>query len=89
MAKANADSDAIRNFAKQVKQYVKQQEALISKLRTQYSAAGGQWNDLQYSKFGESLSELEKTIKKTAPAFEEYSKKLEGKARQIDQYLGN
>lgn len=89
MAKASADSEAIRGFAKQVKQYVNQQEALISRLRAQYSAAGGQWNDLQYSRFGESLSELEQTIKKTAPAFNEYAKKLETKAKQIDQYLGN
>lgn len=88
MAKANADSEAIRNFAKQVKQYVTQQKALINKLKSQYSAAGSQWNDLQYQKFGQALGELEKTIKKTEPAFTEYSKKLEGKAKQIDAYLG-
>ena len=88
MAKASADSEVIRNFAKQVKQYVAQQEALINKLKTQYSAAGGQWNDLQYQKFGQALGELENTIKKTAPAFHEYSKKLESKAKQIDNYLG-
>ena len=89
MGKANADSDAIRNFAKQVKSYVTQQEALINKLKSQYQATGGQWHDMQYAKFGQSLSELEKTIKRTAPAFAEYSKKLEVKAKQIDQYLGN
>lgn len=88
MAKASADSDVIRNFAKQVKQYVSQQDALINKLKSQYSAAGGQWNDLQYQKFGQALAELEKTIKKTAPAFHEYSQKLETKAKQIDAYLG-
>ena len=33
--------------------------------------------------------ELEKTIKKTEPAFTEYAKKLEGKAKQIDVYLGH
>ena len=37
MAKASADSEAIRNFSKQVKQYVTQQEALITKLKSQYS----------------------------------------------------
>ena len=89
MAKANADSEAIRNFSKQVKQYVSQQTALINKLKSQYSAAGGQWNDLQYHKFGQALGELEKTIKKTEPAFTEYAKKLEGKAKQIDIYLGH
>lgn len=88
MAKASADSEVIRNFAKQVKQYVAQQEALINRLKTQYSVAGGQWNDLQYQKFGQALGELENTIKKTAPAFYEYSKKLETKAEQIDNYLG-
>lgn len=88
MGKASADSEAIRNFAKQVKQYVSQQETLINKLKSQYSAAGGQWNDLQYQKFGQALGELEKTIKKTAPAFTEYSRKLQTKAKQIDQYLG-
>lgn len=87
MPKAVADSAAIRNFAKQVKQYVSQQDALINKLKSQYSAAGGQWSDLQYQKFGQALSELEKTIKKTSPAFQEYAKKLEGKAKQIDDYL--
>lgn len=88
MGKAHADSDAIRAFAKQVNEYVREQEALISKLRGKYSAVNGQWNDLQYQKFGEALSELEKTIKKTAPAFQDYAKKLEGKAKQIDAYLG-
>ena len=88
MAKANADSEAIRNFSKQVKQYVTQQSALINKLKTQYSAAGGQWNDLQYQKFGEALGELEKAIKRTEPTFIEYAKKLEGKAKQIEAYLG-
>lgn len=88
MAKANADSEVIRNFSKQVKQYIAQQTILINKLKTQYSAAGGQWNDLQYQKFGEALNELEKTIKKTEPAFVEYSKKLEVKAKQLDVYLG-
>ena len=88
MAKANADSEAIRNFAKQVKQYVNQQTALINKLKSQYSAAGSRWNDLQYQKFGQALGELEKTIKKTEAAVTEYSKKLEGKAKQIDAYLG-
>lgn len=88
MTKANADSETIRNFSKQVKKYVAQQTALINKLKTQYSAAGGQWNDLQYQKFGQALTELEKTIKKTEPAFVEYSKKLERKAKQLDIYLG-
>ena len=88
MAKASADSEAIRNFSKQVKQYVTQQEALITKLKSQYSTAGSQWNDLQYQKFGQALGELEKTIKRTAPAFLEYSKKLYTKAKQIDVYLG-
>lgn len=87
MAKANADSEAIRKFAKQVKAYVSQQEALINTLKSQYSSVGGQWNDMQYQKFGQSLGDLEKTIKKTAPAFQEYAKKLETKAKQIDQYL--
>lgn len=86
MAIARADSEAIRNFAKQVKQYVGQQEVLIGKLKKQYTAAGGQWNDLQYNKFGESLSDLESSIKRTAPAFHEYARKLEAKARQIDEY---
>lgn len=88
MTKANADSEVIRKFAKQVNQYVAQQTALINKLKSQYSAAGSKWNDLQYQKFGQALGELEKTIKKTEPAFTEYSKKLEGKAKQIDAYLG-
>ncbi len=87
MGKASADSEAIRNFSKQVKQYVSQQQALIQKLKTQYSSAGGQWNDLQYQKFGQALGELERVIKKTGPAFMEYSKKLETKAKQIDEYL--
>lgn len=87
MGKASADSEAIREFAKQVKQYVAKQEALINKLNAQYSAAGGRWNDLQYQKFGQALEELRKTVKKTAPAFQEYSKKLETKAKQIDIYL--
>lgn len=87
MAKANADSETIRIFSKQVKKYVAQQIALIDKLKTQYSAAGGRWNDLQYQKFGQALTELEKTIKKTEPAFVEYSKKLESKAKQLDVYL--
>lgn len=88
MTKANADSMAIRNFSKQVKQYVAQQTALIAKLKTQYSTTGERWNDLQYQKFGQALSELERMIKKTEPAFVEYSKKLEGKAKQLDVYLG-
>ena len=88
MAKANADSEAIRRFSKQVQQYVTQQEALIRTLKSQYSAANSQWNDLQYQKFGQALDELEKTIKRTSPAFIDYSKKLEGKAKQIDAYLG-
>ena len=86
MARANADAEAIRNFAKQVKQYVRYQEALIGKLKKQYTAAGGRWNDLQYEKFGESLSDLESSIKRTAPAFDEYAKKLKEKADQIDIY---
>ena len=89
MAKANADSAAIRNFSKQVKQYVKQQTALINKLKTQYSAAGSEWNDLQYQSFGQALIELERTIKKTEPAFMEYAQKLNNIAEQIDDYLGH
>ena len=88
MAKASEDSEEIINFSRQVKQYVTQQEALITKLKSQYSTAGSQWNDLQYQKFGQALGELEKTIKKTAPEFLEYSKKLDTKAKQIDVYLG-
>ena len=88
MGKAHADSEAIRAFAKQVKEYVREQEALIGKLRAKYSAVNSQWNDMQYQKFGAALSELEKAIKQTAPAFQEYAKKLEGKAKQVDEYLG-
>ena len=86
MSRVSADSEAIRNFAKQVKHYIVQQEALIGKLEKQYRATGGQWRDLQYEKFGESLSDLESSIKRTAPAFYEYARKLEVKAQQIDEY---
>ena len=89
MAKANADSQAIRNFAKQVKSFTSQQDALVRKLRAQYNAVGQQWSDMQYQKFGQSLSELEKAVKKCEPAFDEYTKKLEAKAKQIDAYLGS
>lgn len=87
MGKAVADSEAMRNFAKQVKNYVAQQEALLQKLKGQYNAVGSQWKDMQYSKFGQSLAELEKYVKKQGPAFQEYAKRLEVKAKQVDDYL--
>lgn len=87
MPKANTDSEAIKNFSKQVKKYVIQQTALVDKLKSQYSAAGARWDDLQYQKFGQALGELEKAIKKTEPAFTEYAKKLERKAKQLEAYL--
>lgn len=87
MSKASADTDAIRKFAKQVKSYVSEQEALIGKLKSQYASVNSQWNDMQYQRFGASLAELEKSVKKQAPAFHDYAKRLENKAKQIDIYL--
>lgn len=84
--KINASSEALRDFASQIKTFIDDQERILSKLHSNYVNVGANWNDKQYQKFGQSMNTIVNDIRKIIPMCEESIIHLKNKADIIDEY---
>lgn len=89
MPKIQTDSQTIRQVIRQLKLFMKQENELLSALKTKYKQTGQRWSDLQYQAFYTALLDNEKTVKKTLPLVEDQIRNLQAKLAQLEAYLSD
>lgn len=86
MSQINTSPKVLREFAKEIRNFIEGQEEVIGRLVTSYRNIGSEWNDVQYKKFGECLENIIKSVKSSIPECEMTAKNLEQKAKILDEY---
>lgn len=86
MARADANSDDLKSFAKELKKF----EATVANQVRQLQARFGSvdWKDSERHKFEAQLGQTLRGVSKSLTAIDPLSKALTKKAAELDRYLG-
>lgn len=88
MARANVETEALRQFAAELSRFVSDATALRTKLVTAHRRVGDTWNDQVYQKVSaeidQAMRNLDAFLKQVEPEVPKIKKKIEA----LEQYLG-
>jgi uncharacterized protein YukE len=86
MARADANSDEMKAFAKELRRFEGNVSSEVKRLRSRF--AGVHWKDSARSRYQAELDQMLKSVSKAASSAEGLSKAMNKKAAELDRYLG-
>lgn len=87
MPQAIANSDDLRRFAGELRQFNSDLHNLMSTLQGRFKRLSESWRDQQQSRFAREFEQTMRALARFSKATEEYIPHLHKKAREIDAYL--
>jgi uncharacterized protein YukE len=87
MPQAHVNSDELRKFANDLKQFNAQLEANSGRLNAQFRQLGSTWQDNQHAKFAQDFEQIMQSIRHFKAASDQQIPLLLKKAEIIDTYL--
>ena len=88
MAKVHADPVEIRRFQRNLGTFNRELKTLTGRLQTQLRTLGESWQDDEYRKFEQEISQVVTAFNRYLAESERYSKHLDKKARPLEEYGG-
>ncbi len=87
MAKAHVDPAELRRFARDLKRFSGELQALVSGLHGRMRSLEKTWRDQEQRKFAEELEQTTKTLRRFVQSSEQHVSFLVKKAGHIEEYL--
>ena len=79
------DSQNVVNYRREIKRYMVDQQQLLRSLKNSHAKVGSVWKDPLHLRFGDFLNGLSENILHQMPDFEDYCKKLNKLAENLER----
>ncbi|MFP4143531.1 MAG: WXG100 family type VII secretion target [Phycisphaeraceae bacterium] len=87
MARAHADPDEIKRYARDLKRFSEELQGLLSALNARTQDLGRTWRDQEHRKFAEEMSHTLKAMSRFTAIADDHAAFLVRKAGRIEAYL--
>ena len=88
MARAIADPDEIRKFARDLKRFNTTVQEQMGSVHGRFRSLGETWQDQEHEAFAEEFEQMMRNVKKFVEASDQHIPFLMRKADRLDDYLG-
>jgi uncharacterized protein YukE len=86
MARADANSDEMKAFAKELKRFEANVSGEVRRLKSRFGSV--HWRDSARGRFEADLDQMLKAVTKAASSADPLAKSMNKKAAELDRYLG-
>jgi uncharacterized protein YukE len=86
MARADANSDEMKAFAKELKRFESNVSGEVRRLKSSFGNV--HWRDSARGRFESDLDQMLKAVAKAASSADPLAKSMNKKAAELDSYLG-